>query len=241
MDTCIALVLTSPSGVPIRYAARLQFDTTNNAAEYEAILLGLRKAKALGIRRLLIRTDYKLVAGHVDKSFGAIEEGMKRYLEAVRSMEKCFTGITVEHLPRGYNEEADALAKSAACGGPHSPGIFLEVQYEPSVPMESMEVMAIDQAKLGEDLYDWRTPFVKYLETSWLPEDEAEAKHLQLRAARYKMVSGQPYRSGVLQPLLRCISFAEGEEMAKKIQQGLCGTHQAARTVASKVFRQGVY
>nr|ABA96696.1 retrotransposon protein, putative, Ty3-gypsy subclass [Oryza sativa Japonica Group] len=112
----IAAILTSPGGVPIQYAARLQFDTTNNAAEYEAILVGLKKAKALGVRRLLIRTDSKLVAGHVDKSFEAKEEGMKRYLEAVRSMEKCFADITVEHLPRGQNEEADALAKSASCG-----------------------------------------------------------------------------------------------------------------------------
>nr|CAD39384.2 OSJNBb0016B03.14 [Oryza sativa Japonica Group] len=215
----IAAVLISPNGVPIRYAARLQFNTTNNAAEYEAILLGLRRAKALGVRRLLIRTDSKLVAGHVDKSFEAKEEGMKRYLEAVRSTEKCFTGITVEHLPRGQNEEADALAKSAACGGPHSPGIFFEVLHAPSVPMDSLEIMAIDQ----------------------LPEDEAEAKRLQLGATKYKMVSGQLYRSGVLQPLLRCISFAEGKEMAKEIHQGLCGVHQAARTVASKVFRQGVY
>ncbi len=133
------------------------------------------------------------------------------------------------------------MAKSAACGGPHSPGIFLEVQYAPSVPMESMEVMAIDQAELGEDPTDWQTPFVRYFKSGWLLEDEAEAKRLQLRAAKYKMVSGQLYRPGILQPLLRCISFAEGEEMAKKIQQGLCGTHQAARTVASKVFRQGVY
>nr|CAE02216.2 OSJNBb0002N06.6 [Oryza sativa Japonica Group]CAH66592.1 OSIGBa0092G14.3 [Oryza sativa] len=141
----IAAVLFSPKGVPIRYTARLQFDTTNNAAEYEAVLLGLRKAKALGVRRLLIRTDSKLVAGHVDKSFEAKEEGMKRYLEAVRSMEKCFTGITVEHLPKDQNEEADALAKSAACGGPHSPGIFFEVLHAPSVPMDSSEVMAIDR------------------------------------------------------------------------------------------------
>nr|AAX96424.1 retrotransposon protein, putative, Ty3-gypsy sub-class [Oryza sativa Japonica Group] len=131
----VAAVLFSPNGVPIRYAARLQFDTTNNAAEYEAVLLGLRKAKALGVRRLLIRTDSKLVAGHVDKSFEAKEEGMKRYLEAIRSMEKCFTGITVEHLPSGQNEEADALVKSAACGGPHSPGIFFEVLHAP-IPKE---------------------------------------------------------------------------------------------------------
>nr|CAE05804.2 OSJNBb0046K02.14 [Oryza sativa Japonica Group]CAE75940.1 B1159F04.3 [Oryza sativa Japonica Group] len=139
-------VLTSPGGMPIRYATRLQFDTTNNTAEYEAVLLGLRKAKALGVWRLLIRTDSKLVASHVDKSFEAKEEGMKRYLEAVRSMEKCFAGVTVEHLPRGHNEEANTLAKSDACGGPHSPSIFFEVLYAPSVPTESLDIMAIDQA-----------------------------------------------------------------------------------------------
>jgi hypothetical protein len=101
--------------------------------------------------------------------------------------------------------------------------------------------MAINQAELGEDLEDWQTPFVKYLRNGWLPEEEAEAKRLQLRATRYKLVSGQLYHSGMLQPLLRCISFAEGEKMAKEIHHGLCGAHQAARTVASKVFCQGVY
>ncbi|BAH91670.1 Os02g0455725 [Oryza sativa Japonica Group] len=126
----------------------------------------------------------------VQKLLRAKEEGMKRYLEAVRSMEKCFTGITVEHLPRDQNKEVDALAKSAACGGPHSPGIFFEVLHAPSVPTDSSEVMAINQEKLGEDPYDWRTPFVKHLETGWLPVDEAEAKRLQLRAMKYKMVSG---------------------------------------------------
>lgn len=167
-------------GVPIRYTARLQFDTTNNTAEYEVVLMGLRKAKALGVRRLLIRTDSKLVASQVDKSFEAKEEGMKRYLEAVRSMEKCFAGIMVEHLSRGQNEEADALAKVAACGGPHSLGIFFEVLYTPSVPSDSLEIMAIDQVKLGEDPEDWQTPFAKYLKDGWLLENEAEAKCLQL-------------------------------------------------------------
>jgi hypothetical protein len=60
-------------------------------------------------------------------------------------MGKCFAGITVEHLPWGQNEEADALAKSAACGGPHSPIIFFKVLYTPSVPADSQDIMAIDQ------------------------------------------------------------------------------------------------
>nr|AAX95295.1 Reverse transcriptase (RNA-dependent DNA polymerase), putative [Oryza sativa Japonica Group]ABA92634.2 retrotransposon protein, putative, Ty3-gypsy subclass [Oryza sativa Japonica Group] len=240
------LLYLAASPVPVSAALVQERDSGQKSIYFvsEALQGAKTRGRALrqySLRQLLIRTDSKLVAGHVDKSFEAKEEGMKWFLEAVRSMEKCFTGITVEHLLRSQNEEADALVKSAACGGPHSPGIFFEVLYAPSVPMDSLEVMTIDQVKLGKDPYDWRTPFVKHLETGWLLEDEAEAKRLQLRATKYKMVSGQLYRSGVLQPLLRCIPFAEGEEMAREIHQGLCGVHQAARTVASKVFRQGVY
>lgn len=95
-------------------------------------------------------------------------------------MEKSFAGITVEHLPRGQNEEADTLAKSVACGGAHSPGVFFEVLYAPSVPTDSLDIMVIDQVELGKEPNDWRTPFVKHIKEGWLPDDEAEAKQLQL-------------------------------------------------------------
>lgn len=117
--------------------------------------MGLQKAKALDVRRLQIRTDSKLVANHVNKSFEAKEERIERYLKAVRSMERCFIGITVEHLPRGHNEEADALTKVAASGGPHSLGVFFEVIYAPSVPSDVVVMMMIDQTEVGEDPNDW--------------------------------------------------------------------------------------
>ena len=57
----IAAILESPSGVKIRYAARLNLDQTapsiNNTTEYEALLLGLRKMKALGHPNYVIKTD----------------------------------------------------------------------------------------------------------------------------------------------------------------------------------------
>jgi hypothetical protein len=52
-----AVIITLPSGIKMKYAARLEFQRTNNIAEYEAVLLGLRKAKAMGIQRLVIKTD----------------------------------------------------------------------------------------------------------------------------------------------------------------------------------------
>jgi ribonuclease HI len=64
----VATVLVAPSKVRTCYAARLDFSCTNNIAEYEALLLGLRKLKAMGIRRAILNTDSQVISGHVDKS-----------------------------------------------------------------------------------------------------------------------------------------------------------------------------
>jgi ribonuclease HI len=52
-----AVVLVTPSKVRTCYAVKLYFSCTNNIAEYEALLLGLRKLKAMGIRRAVLKTD----------------------------------------------------------------------------------------------------------------------------------------------------------------------------------------
>jgi ribonuclease HI len=63
-------VLVAPSGVKLKYAVRLDFGgCTNNVAEYEGLLLGLRKARALGVRRLSVKSDSELITGHMDKCY----------------------------------------------------------------------------------------------------------------------------------------------------------------------------
>jgi hypothetical protein len=67
----ISAVVTSPTGVVIRYAARLVFanneHSTNNTTEYEALLLALRKMKALGQQTFIIRTGSKVIQEHIEK------------------------------------------------------------------------------------------------------------------------------------------------------------------------------
>jgi hypothetical protein len=63
-----AAVLVAPSKVRTCYAVKLDFSCTNNIAEYEALLLGLRKLKAMGIRRAVLKIDSQVISGHVDKS-----------------------------------------------------------------------------------------------------------------------------------------------------------------------------
>jgi hypothetical protein len=66
-----AAVLVAPSKVRTCYVIKLDFSCTNNIAEYEALLLGLRKLKAIGIRRAILKTDSQVILGHVDKSYKA--------------------------------------------------------------------------------------------------------------------------------------------------------------------------
>ena len=71
-----AAVITSPAGVKHRYAACLSFALesdrcTNNIAEYEAVILGLRKLRALEVTTCIIKTDSKVVAGQVEKDYAA--------------------------------------------------------------------------------------------------------------------------------------------------------------------------
>ena len=55
------IVLTSPKGGKLRYALQIHFAASNNVAEYEALIHGLRLAKELGIRRILCYGDSVLV------------------------------------------------------------------------------------------------------------------------------------------------------------------------------------
>jgi hypothetical protein len=78
-----AAVLVAPSKVRTCYAIKLDFSCINNIAEYEALFLGLRKLKAMGIRRSILKTDSQVISGHVDKSCKARDPKLEKYLDAV--------------------------------------------------------------------------------------------------------------------------------------------------------------
>jgi hypothetical protein len=94
------LKLIPPEGDILKYAVQLGFPATNNIAEYEELITGLRLAKDLGIRRLLIRGDSQLVAKQVQKEYDCNNDKMTEYLAEVRRLEKFFDGFEVRYVPR---------------------------------------------------------------------------------------------------------------------------------------------
>nr|GFA21232.1 putative ribonuclease H-like domain-containing protein [Tanacetum cinerariifolium] len=70
------LVLISPTKIEYTYALRLNFKSTNNEAEYEALLTGLRMAKKMRVQSLFVNVDSKLVASQINKNYEACKENM---------------------------------------------------------------------------------------------------------------------------------------------------------------------
>ena len=190
-------ILTAPSGTQLKYAVRLDFKgCTNNVAEYEGLLLGLRKARALGARRLSIRSDSELITGHINKSNRALKPELAKYLAAVRSMEKFFLGFIIRSFPRAQNKQADILAKAAAQYDLLPRDVFFETLKQSSVNC------AEDPAKFINAVTskDWRATIMAYLRGHFVPEDDKEEKRMALRACNYRIINGDLYRGGLRAP-----------------------------------------
>jgi ribonuclease HI len=246
----IAAIITSPTGVKYRYATCLSFALesdrcTNNIAEYEAIILGLRKLRALGVTTCIVRTDSKVVVGQVEKEYSAKDPALMQYLTAVRNLEKQFKGFTLQHVDRARNEEADALAKAAAKGKALPSDVFYHVIDIPAV--RNPEGLQITNGAEGHRIVnlimteDWRAPITLYLQGHYHPSDINEAKCLKHRSRDFALVGGQLYRKGISQPMLKCVTETEDIQILREVHSGTCGSHSGPRALAAKVIHQGFY
>jgi ribonuclease HI len=207
----VAAVLVAPSKLRTCYAIRLDFSCTNNIVEYEALLLGLRKLKAMGIRRVILRTDSQVILGHVDKSSKARDPKLEKYLDAVRRLEASFEGFSVKNILRGENEHADLLAKSVAQGLPLPSEVFFETIKAPSVELMERAVVTISPVHSE----DWRTEIVSFLQGNCLSDDEVYNKRMEARTRPYVIIEGELFKRGVCSPLLKCLSRTRGQELMK--------------------------
>jgi ribonuclease HI len=109
--TSAGLLFISPLGEHMRYVVHLHFPSSNNMAEYEALLCGLRIATEIGTKRLDVRGDSQLVIDQVMKNVSCHDDKMEAYCNAVRALEDKFYSIKLNHIPHRYNEEANELTK----------------------------------------------------------------------------------------------------------------------------------
>jgi ribonuclease HI len=127
------LLFISPLRKHLRYVLGLHFPASNNVAEYEALVNGLRIAIELGVRRLDACGDPQLVIDQVMKNSHYRDPKMEAYCDEVRRLEDKFYGLELNHIARRYNETADELAKIASGRTMVPPDVFSRDLHQPSV------------------------------------------------------------------------------------------------------------
>jgi ribonuclease HI len=190
------VVLISPQGDKLKYVLRMSFSqASNNEAEYEALLHGMKMAKACEATRLKIFGDSNLIVQQVMNKCDAISDNMIAYINLYYYLEGTFDGCKVLHVSRASNEEADNLANLRSQFLPVPHGVFWEEIIERSIKSnkaftteeqgqhqatdsgarktsiaEPEEVMMIEET--------WMQPYLAYMINKTLPEDTVEAKRI---------------------------------------------------------------
>ena len=96
----VGVIIITPEGETLKYGVQLAFPATNNEAEYEGVLMGLRVRKALRVKNLLIQSDSKLIVGQIKGEFKANEEMIQKYLKLTKLWTQEFDKVKFTQIPR---------------------------------------------------------------------------------------------------------------------------------------------
>jgi ribonuclease HI len=132
------VVFMSPSQETISLSYKMEFETTNNVAEYEALVLGMKAAKEMGIREMEMFEDVELIIQQVRNVYWAKHPRLKSYRNEVWDLiDNFFSAFNISFIPREDNASVDSLAVSASLFRiPLPPKIpcGVEIRYRPSIP-----------------------------------------------------------------------------------------------------------
>ncbi|GJX62348.1 reverse transcriptase domain-containing protein [Tanacetum coccineum] len=230
------LILTNPEGMKFTYALRFRFDATNNEAEYEALIAGLKIAEQMGVKNLQANVDSRLVANQVNGTYVAKETDMIRYLEKVKTLTSSFKAFSIKQVPRSENKKADALSKIASTSFAHlSKQVLVEELKEKSISATKVLVVVEEE---GDTCM---TPIFKYLTERTLPAEAKKARAVRRKSWRFSVINGILYKKSFLEPWLRCVGPLQANYVLREIHEGSCSMHAGTRSVVAKALRIGYY
>jgi ribonuclease HI len=134
----VGVVLVSPAQEAISLSYKLEFEATNNVADYESLVLGLRDAKDMGIKEISMFGDVELIFKQIRSLYQAKYPRLRTYRNEVWDLiDSFFSTFNISYIPRENNVMADSLVVSASnFKVPLPPKLRydVEVKYRPSIP-----------------------------------------------------------------------------------------------------------
>lgn len=109
----IGVIICDEKGNVIKNISKFIGDTTNNVAEYTALIYGLQEALILRADEVIINTDSELLAKQLSKEYKTKDAGLKPLYEQVSHLLTGFKKYEIKHIDRSENKGADRLANKA--------------------------------------------------------------------------------------------------------------------------------
>ncbi|XP_027157539.1 uncharacterized protein LOC113759173 [Coffea eugenioides] len=234
----IGAVLVSPEGKHYPAAAKLQFACTNNMAEYEACIFGLKMALEMEIKELIAFSDSDLLVNQTLKQWITKDSKILPYHCSLLTLAKQFQNLEFRHLPRARNAFADALATLASM-----------IQYPDELKIEPIQVQLQDKpahcwvANESFDNVPWYSDLKEFLKTGFYPlhAGTKDKNFLRRMASKFFLNGEVLYKRTSDLNLLRCIDEDEAQYMMKEVHSGVCGPHMNGHLLAKKIMRTGYF
>nr|ABA95996.1 retrotransposon protein, putative, unclassified [Oryza sativa Japonica Group] len=211
----IGLVIISARGACFEFAYTIKPYATNNQAEYEAVLKGLQLLKEVEADTIEIMGDSLLVISQLAGEYECKNDTLMVYNEKCLELMKEFRLVTLKHVSREQNLEANDLAQGAS-------------GYKPMIKDVKVEI-----ATMSAD--DWRYDVHQYLNN---PSQSASRK-LRYKALKYTLLDDELYYRAIDGVLLKCLSADQAKVAIGEVHEGICGTHQSAHKMKWLLWRAG--
>jgi len=109
----VGVVILDAGGKRLKEISKYIGETTNNIAEYNALIYGLEEALILRIDEIVVNLDSELVARQLTGDYRVKDPGLKPLFERAMNMLKSFKSFEIRHIEREKNKEADKLVNKA--------------------------------------------------------------------------------------------------------------------------------
>lgn len=239
----LGMVLISPDDDILERAVKCEWRTTNNEAEYEALILGLQSTISMGTSRLRVNSDSQLVVNQVCGHYQTKDAKKVAYLNVVEQLKALLTYFKIKQVPRDYVIRVDLLANL---------GAMAEFTCDRQIVVTILRQSILHEIDQPQEIFsvqanDWRTPIRLYMQNYELPPDKREARKIKAQSARYTLLGlpGDPdrvlYRRYYDCPLLRCVHVEEVDYILKELHCGSAGGHIGPRSVALAAHRAGYF
>ncbi|KAG8493230.1 hypothetical protein CXB51_010553 [Gossypium anomalum] len=240
MGNGIGAVLVSPNGDHYPFTSKLDFDCTNNMAEYEACIMGIRAAIERKIKTLEVYGDSALVIYQLKGEWETRDPKLINYRNLVLELIEEFDDIIFYYLLREENQMADALATLAS---------MIKVNKQEDVKpiqMSTYEAPAhccnLEEEAENDD-HPWYHDILRYVNSREYPTQATENDKRTLRrlANDYVLDGEILYKRRKDQVLLRCVDAIEAKKILEEVHEGVCGTHANGFTMARQIMRFDYY